>query len=324
MSSPAQPPVSWPDDVDELFAGDLVVAVGSPTPKAGVVLYSVTPIGLRDRAAGTVSFTTSLGFGRKLERIAADPRVAVCYHTRQYGHSARPGVVLVQGLASVHPADTQADRDRLAQQAAQHLGQIARGRFWDWWLEVYYLDRVRIDVTAQRILWWQTGSLYEPPVVLGATQPEEGPPTQPPPRNATEPRVSMKKVGRSLRKPHRLIGFVQADGMPFVMPVSVPVAVHGGLVLADERSLLPPGGRRAGFLAHAFRPGLVGLSTATHTGWLMVGDQARWTPHTRRSFSAPPNKTLLLLANGAAARWGYRRALKQGRDEVLRHARARP
>jgi len=47
---------------------------------------------------------------------------------------------------------------------------------------------------------------------------------------------------------------------------------------------------------------------------------ARWTPHTRRSFVAPPNKTLLLLANGAAARWGYRRALRNGRADIVRHA----
>src|SRR5438270_10279143 len=40
------------------------------TPGGGAVLTPVAPIGLRARQAGTVSFTTSLGFGRKLERIA--------------------------------------------------------------------------------------------------------------------------------------------------------------------------------------------------------------------------------------------------------------
>jgi hypothetical protein len=63
------------------------------------------------------------------------------------------------------------------------------------------------------------------------------------------------------------------------------------------------------------------LSTATHTGWLTVAQQAQWTPHTRHAFAAPPNKTLLLLGNGAAARFGYRQALRQGRDKVLQHAR---
>ena len=54
------------------------------------------------------------------------------------------------------------------------------------------------------------------------------------------------------------------------------------------------------------------MSTATHTGWLAVNETALWTPHTRHGFVAPPNKTLLLIGNGAAARWGYRQALREG------------
>ena len=316
-------PVSWPDEVDEILAGDLVVAVGSPTPRGGVVLNTVTPLGMRDRGAGTVTFTTSLGFGRKLERIAADPRIAVAYHTRQHGHSDRRGIVLVQGVASVRVDYSQAAREQLAQQAAEHIGQVARGRFWNWWLEVYYQDRVHVDVKAHRIMWWPSGSPRAEPVVLGAPLPEHAPESQPPPREATTPRVSMARVRRSTTRPHQVLGFVQADGMPFVVPVSVSSAVDNALVIANDAQLLPRGGRRAGFLAHEFRAELIGLSTATHTGWLAVEDEALWTPHTRHGFVAPPNKTLLLIANGAAARWGYRQALRHGRDQVLQHARTR-
>jgi hypothetical protein len=315
-------PVSWPDEVDEILAGDLVVAVGSPTPKGGVVLNTVTPLGLRDRDAGTVTFTTSLGFGRKLERIAADPRIAVAYHTRQHGHSDQSGIVLVQGVASVRVDHSREARERLAQQAAEHIGQLARGRFWNWWLEVYYQDRVLVDVKAHRIVWWPAGSLRAEPVVLGAPLPEHAPASQSPPREATTPRVSMARIRRSTTKPHHVLGFVQGDGMPFIVPVSVSSAVDNGLVIANDAHLLPGGGRRAGYLAHEFRAELIGLSTATHTGWLDVEDQALWTPHTRHGFVAPPNKTLLLIANGAAARWGYRQALRHGRDQVLQHARA--
>jgi hypothetical protein len=317
----AQSPMSWPDEVDEILAGDLVVAVGSPTPMSGVVLNSVTPLGLRDRNTGTVAFTTSLGFGRKLERIAADPRIAVAYHTRQHGHSNRPGVVLVQGDASVDADYSQDARDRLAQRAAEHIGQVVSGRFWDWWLQVYYLDRVRVDVRARRIVWWPTGSLHDQPVVFGAPLPEQGPSSQSPPRAAATPRVPMAKVRRSTRKPHQVLGFVHADGMPFITPVADPGVVDNGLVFKNPGNLLPHGARRAGFLAHDFRPGLIGLSTATHTGWLAVNEAALWTPHTRHGFVAPPNKTLLLIGNGAAAGWGYRQALRQGRDKVIQHAR---
>src|SRR5687768_11674184 len=168
-------PLQWPDEIDELFAGDLVVAVGSPTPAGGVVLNSVTPIGLRDREAGTVTFTTSLGFGRKLERIVADPRISVAYHTRQYGHSQRRGFALVQGIATVIADATQERRDEVAEQAKKHIGQVVEGRFWDWWLKVYYFDRVAVEVTAKRILWWPNGSLDEAPEVIGEPLTDELP-----------------------------------------------------------------------------------------------------------------------------------------------------
>jgi hypothetical protein len=320
-AEPAGEPVSWPDEVDEILAGDLVVAIGSPTPMGGVVLNSVTPLGLRDRDAGTVSFTTSLGFGRKLERIAADPRIAVCYHTRQHGHADRPGVVLVQGVASVSADNTDEALGRLAEQAAEHIGQIATGRFWDWWLAVYYRDRVRVDVRAVRIVWWPSGVLSDVPVVLGASRPEQPPGSQPAPRHAATPRVPLTRVRRAIRRPHQLCAFLQRDGMPCIVPVAVSSVTDSGLLIDDAR-LLPSGARRAGFLAHQFHPRLIGLATDTYTGWLAVDDTAVWTPHTRHGFIAPPNKTLLLLGNGAAARWGYRQALRQGRDKVVRHARA--
>jgi hypothetical protein len=62
-------PVSWPDDVDQILGGDLTAALAYVTPARGAVATAVAPIGLRDRVAGTVTFTTSLGFGKKLERI---------------------------------------------------------------------------------------------------------------------------------------------------------------------------------------------------------------------------------------------------------------
>jgi hypothetical protein len=321
MAVELQQPVLWPDAIDDVLTGDLVVTVGSPTPKGGVVLNSVAPIGLRDRAAGTVTFTTSLGFGRKLERIAADPRIAVAYHTRQHGRSRRPGVVLVQGVASVRADLSGAERTRLARQAAEHLGPVVSSRFWDWWLAVYYQDRVCVDVRVARIVWWPTEALGEQPIVLGRPIPEQPPAAQAPPRNAATPRVAMRKLRRSVGMPHLLIGYIHADGMPCVLPVTVTAVDDTAVIVGNDTRLLPPGGRRAGFLAHDFRPKLVGLSTATHTGWLVVDEQARWTPHTRHSFTAPPNKTLLLLGNGAAARWGYRQAIRHGRDQILRYGR---
>lgn len=72
----------WSELDDGIIGGDLTAALAYVTPAGGAVVTAVAPIGLRDREAGTVAFTTSLGFGRKLDRIDENPRVALAYHAR--------------------------------------------------------------------------------------------------------------------------------------------------------------------------------------------------------------------------------------------------
>src|SRR6202142_2489602 len=95
----------WSDLDDEIIGGDLTAALAYATPAGGAVVTAVAPIGLRDRDAGTVGFTTSLGFGRKLDRIKQNPRVALAYHAREHGFATGPRYVLVQGIATydAHP-----------------------------------------------------------------------------------------------------------------------------------------------------------------------------------------------------------------------------
>jgi hypothetical protein len=82
--------------------------------------------------------------------------------------------------------------------------------------------------------------------------------------------------------------------------------------------LLPAGGRRAGLLAHAYRPQLVGLSTRVFTGWLQVSaDGAVYAPHTCKGFMAPPSKNTLLVLNGLLAKFGFWQARRHGTAEHL-------
>jgi len=317
-------PPGWPDDVEDILAGDLAAVLGLPTASGGVVLSAITTFGLRDRAAGTVGFTTSLGMGRKLERLAADPRAAILFHTRQHGTSREPGLVLVQGTATV-AVPRGGQRADLARRFDSYTGPSPHGRFWDRWLRVYKDVRVVVTVRATRILWWPTGSADEAPEVLGTPLPEPAEP-QKPPHDAGTPRFPVARVHRATRLRHQLLGVTLADGMPLILPVDAAAPTPAGLDLTVPGSgLLPGGGRRAGYLAHDFHPQLMGLRSAAHTGWLRAdGSSLRWTPHTRLAFVSPRNRNLSLLGSGLAARVGYRTAVKQQKHDILKYAQDAP
>jgi hypothetical protein len=303
-------PVTWPDDIDDVLAGDLTAALAYVTPAGGVVVTPVSPFGLRDRDASTITFTTSLGFGRKLERIARDPHVALAYHAREHGFSDSSLYVLVQGRAN---AGTKPDpdwlRSELDARSARFMGARRTGFFWDRWLHEYYDVRVPVEVAVERIVAWPDLGCEGAARVVGPALAAEDPPPQPAPRGGTGPRVSVARAARRLRAlPHVLVGFRGADGYPTVLPVRVGQEREDGIEVATGGSPLPPGGRRAGLLGHSYGPQLVGMVVRQHTGWLSVDGRAVYAPHTEQGFRAPSNKTLLLLANGLLAKRGVRRA----------------
>jgi nitroimidazol reductase NimA-like FMN-containing flavoprotein (pyridoxamine 5'-phosphate oxidase superfamily) len=301
--------VTWDDELDAILVGDLTAALAYRTPAGGAVAMAVAPIGLHDRAAGTVGFTTSLGFSKKLERIARDPRVALAFHAREHGSGGSSAYVLVQGRANVVERPSPERRAEVLEHAERYLGAAPRGRFWDWWLREYGEVRVPVDVTVDRILVWPDGRCAGAPRVLGAAAPDP-PPPQAPPKNGTAPRVDSERAAKRIAKTaHVLLAYCGGDGYPVVLPVAVARAGSEGLRLTSTATL-PPGGRRAGLLGHSYRPKLVGLVTRQHTGWL---DGDLYAPHTETGYQAPPNKTLLLLLNGALAKRGVRQARRAGK-----------
>ena len=180
----------WSDALDEVIDGDLTAAVAYTTPAGGAVVTAVAPVGLRDREAGTVSFTTSLGFGRKIQRLRRDPRIALAYHAREHGFSQSPLYVLVQGRATI---ETEPDREYLEKvlrpRVVRHMGEPKAGLFWDRWLAAYYSDRVPVHVEVERIVSWPELSCAGDPTVHGEPLPAGPPEEQKPPKNGTGPRV---------------------------------------------------------------------------------------------------------------------------------------
>jgi Pyridoxamine 5'-phosphate oxidase len=308
--------VSWPDTVDEVLAGDMTAALSYSTPAKGAVPSAVAPIGMRDRDAGTVTFTTSLGFGKKLERIEADPRISLAYHARDHGRCERPEYVLVEGRAEPVPDPPQARRAEVQRRAADFLGEQKKGFFWDRWMREYYMVRIPVDVQIERIVVWPDLACAGEPEVLGEALPGD-PAPQSPPKKGTGPRIEVDKAAERIRElAHLVLSYVRGDGYPAVVPVELGATGDAGFRLSAARAdLIPPGGRRAGLLAHSYRPQLVGLVSQVYTGWLESdGDgSAVYSPHTEGGFKAPPNKTLLALANGYLAKRGYKKARREGK-----------
>jgi hypothetical protein len=311
--------VRWPDEVDEVIRGDLTAAAAYLTPAGGAVVTGVAPLGISQREAGVLGYTTSLGFPRKLERIIADPRVALAFHTREHGFSASPAFVLAQGRARVDLRPSRERLEALIPQAEAYFGQTVRGPVWDRLLREYYFERVFVDITLERIVTWPNLSAAGPMDVTGVPWPGPAVP-QPPPAGGTGPRLDMGRATRRIAAlPHRVLAYRGNDGFPVVVPVEFAAYDARGLRLVAPEGLLPPGGRRAGLLAHAYQPQLVGLSTRIFTGWLEVtGDRAAlYAPHTYKGFVAPPRKKLLLVSNGLLAKYGMWEARRRGAAERL-------
>lgn len=311
-------PLRWPDDVEEILRGDLVAALAYVTPAGGAVVTTVAPCGLADRERGTVSFTTSLGFGRKLERLVRNPSTALAFHTREHGFATAPGHLVVQGRSTVQLRVPPPRVAEVVAHAEQFLGPVRRGPVWDRLLREYYADRVVVDVAVRRVATWPDPAAAGEPAVLGPPWPGP-PPSQRPPTGGVGPRVEIARTFRrvtALR--HVVLAYCGTDRFPVVVPVTVEGQDGGGIQL---RGPLPPGRRRAGLLAHAFRPQLVGLRTRVLTGWLECDDAGRghYAPHTSSGVYAPPVKSLLLLSNGLLAKYGTWR----GRgDRASRHLAA--
>lgn len=304
----------WDDAVEDVLGGDLTAGLAYVTPAGGAAVTPVATIGLHDRAAGTVSFTTSLAFGKKIERLRRNPRVALSYHAREHGYACSPGAVLVQGTATVDLTPDRRVLEGLVPAAERFLGTVKTGRlFWDRWLKQYYQDRVVVTVTVVRVTAWPDLVGGGTTTVFGSPQ-VEAPDPQKPPKGGTGARTDAVRAAQRLRRlDHQLLGYVDGDGFPMVVPVVVEPPLGKPVITLSVPAGLPEGGRRAGLLGHSYRPKLVGLALRQHTGWLEVGaggTVAAYAPHTDKGFRAPPNKTLLLLANGFLAKQALRKAAK--------------
>jgi hypothetical protein len=306
--------MSWPAKVNEVLGGDQVVALAHVTPANGVVLNPVTNFGLRDRLAGRVAVNSSVGMWRKLDRMRQNPRVAVAFHSRAHALSDCPEYVLVQGEAAVPSLhDPDGWLDEMGDRWERFGGQPRDvGPGWEWWLRAYHW-RVNVWISVARIVVWPDLACTGAPEVYGFPLPDETPLPQRPPKGGTGARIgSARAAARWARLPHVLLGWVGADGFPMVVPVGVGPSREGGVVLDPPPVSVPPGGRRAGLLAHSFARYTWGQNQHKHTGWLDAADEVVYAPHTQAGYRLPESLLLYRLGSGFVTRRGVRAGSRAG------------
>jgi hypothetical protein len=322
MAMEATAMVTWPDSVEQVFDGDLAIGLADITAKFGVILTPLTNFGLQDRRRGTITFLSSLGAWRKLARIRNNPKIALAFHTRSHGYADGTAYVLAQGIASF---DTTPDREWL--ESIDHnwerfMGPRDRGLPWERWMRAYQWERVGVRIDVARVLTWSTLDCEGRPTVHGAARPATDPAEQSAPAKGSHARVDVDLVARSVTQlPHTLLGWVDSDGYPMVVPVRGTRVQTDRLILDVPYQGLPAGGRRAGLTSHWFSDRVLGQEQRVHTGWLEVDRASRrvsYAPHTRAGYRLPPSKHLYRVAVGGATRRGLRQARRVG---FLAHGR---
>ncbi|WP_067654358.1 hypothetical protein [Nocardia harenae] len=311
----------WPAEVAEVLDGDQAVAFAHTTPASGVVLTPLTNFGGHDAGPGRLGgFNSTAAMWPRLQRFQANPKVAIAFHTRAHARSESQAYVLVQGRVTHTPVE---ERDWLARNRElfeRSGGKLRSGFFWDRWLAVFYW-RVGLSIEVERLVVWPDLRCAGEPVVYGTPLPA-APAAQRPPAKGVAPRVSARRAAaHAAKRPDRLLGWVGADGYPVVVPVEVAAADADGLELEIPAALVPPGGRRAGLLAHSFARYTHGQNLRRYTGWFDAAcGKNRYAPHTRAGFRIPASTTLFYLVTGAGAWRAYLRGRRAGMVPKLRNA----
>ena len=236
-------PVSWSEEIDAVLGGDLTAALTYLTPAGGAVATCVAPVGLRDRQAGWVGFTTSLGVRQEAGPDRARPTCGAGVPRPRARDLPQPALCPGPGSGRDRPDPDEALLTLVWDQAVGVLGPAKRGRlFWDRWLREYYAVRVPVLVHLDRIMAWPDLRCAGRPEVLGTPAPLEPPAPQAPPKGGTGPRLNSAKAARRCRvKRHQLLAYRGADGYPVTIPVQVQGAGPDGMRLRAVPGLLPPG-----------------------------------------------------------------------------------
>jgi len=155
-----------PDPVCEAFERFITTEFTTIDARRQPITWPVTPY--YSHGAPTIDVTTGLGYPKKADDAARNPRVALLFSDPTGSGIESGRKVLVQGTAEVDDRDLEANRERYAREAARKLPATVKmnppkplRRPLNW-----YYARIYIKVRPERVFVWHDGDVTKPPEVL--------------------------------------------------------------------------------------------------------------------------------------------------------------
>ena len=270
-----------------------------------------------------IDVTTGLGYPKKANDAAANPKVALLFSDPTGSGMTDPPMVLVQGTADVDDRDLAHNRDRYVREARVKLPGTAPlypppvfFPLFNW-----YLTRIYIHVRPERVYVWPKGDVSAEPELFdthleevrsGHDEEPEEPPAGP---DATAAVWDPRLDDLGTRHPTAALSLVAPDGFPFA--VRVPVRADAGarrIRIGAEPLGVPFQPGLAAITAHEHDEVFAGQRNFQVRGDLVEDDEG-WSlvPHKLvGGFELPPGGRIQMYKDnlGKSLRF-YRRARKE-------------
>jgi Pyridoxamine 5'-phosphate oxidase len=203
------------------------------------IVWPVTPY--YRAGEGCIDLTTGVGYPKKADDAARNPRVALLFSDPTGSGLADVPIVLVQGTARVDDADLDANRERFEREMAEKLPALHAlaptgplKRLFSW-----YYDRIYLRVRPERVYVWPKDGLDSEPTLYDAhveevrsghnEEPEEG--HAPPEGGLDVWDARLDRLGRE--DATAVLAIVGPDGFPFAARVPVRADAEAGVVHVD-------------------------------------------------------------------------------------------
>ena len=218
-----------PDTVQQVFEHFITTEYTTLDARGQPITWPVTPY----YAPGgeCIDVTTGLGYPKKADDAAANPKVALLFSDPTGSGLTDPPMVLVQGIARVDDADLDANRERYQRESLEKLPGTKDAqppKLLQGWFGWYY-TRLYIKVRPERVYVWPRGDVAEEPELFDShmeevrsghdEEDEKPPPTEP----RGDPVWDTRRETFGDQYETAVLSVVAPDGFPF--SVRVPVSV---------------------------------------------------------------------------------------------------